>query len=228
MSPQVSGVYKDHPIWLFTSEHESERGGANRKLTAIEVELDSRMPVEGAIASGGMVGIVQELSYSDELVPAYKCWKGDYIIRCTDRYILSEYLTEARAEALSSLMDKKNFWIIFIFKGNDTILRVDTPEPFESLDKLTKTLDIIIEAAKTLELGKGEAGRLKRKTSQRQETSRVDIEDDKLNSIGLELEEEEPSKNKVASEEGAVALEIEDEPETIADDIKEKKEKGQE
>lgn len=198
MSPQVSGVYKDYPIWVFTGEHESERGGANRKLTAIEIELESRMPVSGAIASGGMVRIVQEMGYSDEYVPTYKGWKGDYIVRGDDKYIMGEYLTEDRVAALCALMETKTFWLIFIFKGNDTILRIDTPEPFESEEKLTKTIDLLIDAAKKLELRKGEVTRLKTKKSQRQEAARVEIEDGALDSIGLELEEDESAKKAIA------------------------------
>lgn len=209
-SPQVSGVYNGYAIWMFTGEHESERGGANRKLTAIEVELESRMPVSGAIASGGMVRIVQEMGYSDEFVPNHKAWKGDYIVRGEDKYILGEYLSEERTAALCELMETKSFWVIFIFKGNDAILRIDTPEPFESEEKLTKTIDMLIEVAKKLELRKGEVTRLKTKKTQREESARVEIEDDALASINLELEDDE-SQKEVPVE----ANEVKEAPEVI-------------
>ena len=74
-SPQVNGMYKGYAVGIFTSEHETERGGTSRKLTAIEIEMDSRMPIEGAIGSGGMVRVVQSLGYSDEFKPDYDLWK---------------------------------------------------------------------------------------------------------------------------------------------------------
>lgn len=191
-SPKVHGVYKDYPISVFTGAHEAERGASNRQMTAIEVELNSRMPIAGAFASGGMVGIVQELDYSDEFVPAFDFWDSEHIIRVDDKYIIGQFLTDDRAKALCDLMDDKKLWVIFIFKDSDTILRIDTPEPFDNLEKLTKIIDQMIEIAQKLELKKGEHNRLKTLTTQRKsEEARVEIDDDELSAIGLELEDDD-------------------------------------
>lgn len=193
-SPRLNGVYQGYTIGMFTGEHESERGGANRKLTAIEVELNSKMPISGAFASGGMVGIVQEMTYNHEFVPQYSGWDNEFIARGDNRHVLEEYFDDKRALKLTELMKRKNFWIIFIFKGEDTILRVDTPEPFDNLEKLTKTIDDLIEAAAILELNKGEGKRLMTIRSKHAEEKAVlDIEEDDLALMSLELEEEETS-----------------------------------
>ncbi|MFP4313677.1 MAG: hypothetical protein ACLFR0_05050 [Alphaproteobacteria bacterium] len=199
-SPKVHGVYKGYSVALFTGEHESERGASNRQMTAIEVELESRMPISGAVASGGMVGIVQELSYSDEYLPAYDFWNSEFITRSDDKYIMAEYLTEERAKVLCKLMDNKKFWVIFIFKGNDTVLRIDTADPFDSLEKLTKTMNEMIEIAAILELKKGESGRLKTMGAKRSaEAARVEYEEDTVGSIALELEDDDGESDKASS-----------------------------
>ena len=191
-SPRLNGVYNGYTIGMFTGEHESERGGANRKLTAIEVELNSKMPISGAFASGGMVGIVQEMTYNNEFVPQQSDWDNEFIARGDNKHVLDEYFDDKRALKLTELMKRKNFWVIFIFKGEDTILRVDTPEPFDSLDKLTKTIDDMIEVAKVLELNKGEGKRLLAIRSKHAEEKAVlDIEEDDLALMSLELEEDE-------------------------------------
>lgn len=191
-SPQVNGIYKGYAVGVFTSEHETERGGTSRKLTAIEVEMDSRMPVEGAIGSGGMVSVVESLGYSDEFKPDYDFWSTEYVIRCQDRRVLNKYLDKDRAKALVDLMKKKNLWVIFIFKGADTVLRIDLPSPFENLERLTKTIDEMIEIAKLLELRKGESGNLTSLKVRKESTAiHVDVDDDDLAFIGLELEGDE-------------------------------------
>ena len=191
-SPQVNGMYKGYAVGIFTSEHETERGGTNRKLTAIEVEMDSRMPIEGAIGSGGMVRVVQSLGYSDEFKPEYDFWSTEYIIRCEDKRVLTRYLDKDRARALADLMEKKNTWVIFIFKGADTVLRIDTPSPFDKLEKLTDTIDEMVEIAKILELRKGESGNLTSVKMRKEAASvHVDVDEDELSFIGLELEEDE-------------------------------------
>ncbi|MAE51462.1 MAG: hypothetical protein CMH27_06605 [Micavibrio sp.] len=191
-SPQVNGVYNGYTVGIFTSEHETERGGTMRKMTAIEVEMDSRMPIDGAIGSGGMVKVVQALNFSEELSPSYDFWSTEYIIRSQDKRVLERYLTEKRAHALVDLMKKKNIWVIFIFKGQETVLRIDTPSPFENEKKLTQTIDMMIEVAKILEIEKGESASLT-SIKMRKDASgaRVDVDDEELEFIGLELEEDE-------------------------------------
>jgi len=190
-SPQVNGMYKGYAVGIFTSEHETERGGTSRKLTAIEVEMDSRMPIEGAIGSGGMVRVVQSLGYSDEFKPDYDFWNTEYIARCQDRRVLDKFLDKDRAKALVNLMERKNTWVIFIFKGADTVLRIDTPSPFENLEKLTQTIDDMVEIARLLELRKGESGNLTSLKMRKEAVAvHVDMDDDEMAFIGLELEDD--------------------------------------
>lgn len=201
LSPLVNGIYKGFSIALFTSEHELDRAaGTTRKMTAIEVELQSRMPMAGAVASGGMVQIVQGQRYSDETQPSHADWSTEYIARSEDRLLMQAYLTDARVAALTSLMKKKNIWVIFVFRDRDTILRIDRPDPLENLGELTKTIDQMIEVAEILELEKGEEGKLQAYKAQNPAKSSVLEYDDKTHNQGdvlaLELEEDEESENE--------------------------------
>lgn len=190
-SPQVNGMYKGYAVGIFSSEHEADRGANTRKMTAIEVELNSRMPIGGALGNGGMVSIVQALGYSEEFQPAYKFWSTDYICRAEDRGVVEAYLTEERAKALVSLMRMKNIWVIFIFKGNDTLLRIDTPEPFEKLDKLNKIIDSMIDVVKIMELKELEGRDLANMKNRRNTgTPVVAVKEEDIAYTGLELEDD--------------------------------------
>ncbi len=206
-SPKVGGIYKDYTIGIFTSEHEVERGTSSRKMTAIEIELDSRMPISGAFASGGLTTITQAMNFSEEFKPSFACWNSDNIARGDDRAVMEEYFTKERAEALCTLMEKKNAWVILIFKGNDMLLRLDTPDPFETQGKLTATVDALIDVAKALELGKSEAATLKSILTRRNTGApKVDISEKEMQSIGLELEED------TAHAQPDVEIDIKEEP----------------
>jgi len=105
--------------------------------------------------------------------------------------VLNKFLDKDRAKALADLMERKNTWVIFIFKGADTVLRIDTPSPFENLEKLTKTIDDMVEIARLLELRKGESGNLTSLKMRKEAASiHVDVDDDELAFIGLELEDD--------------------------------------
>lgn len=200
-SPKINGVYKGYSIGIFTSEHEPDRGTNSRKLTAIEVELESRMPIGGALGSGGMVSIVQSLGYSDEYIPPYEGWSNEYVCRSEDKGVMEAYLNAARVKALVELMKMKNAWVIFICKGNDTLLRIDTPEPFEREDKLTKTIERMIEVARLMELGKGESIELATLKNRRNSgVPVVAIKDEDIAYTGLELEDDDLQSVGVAEE----------------------------
>lgn len=195
LSPEIHGVYKGYSIGVFTSEHMMPDGRTDRKMTAIEVEMESRMPIGGAMGSKGMVAIIQKLDFSDTYQPDDERWDTENIIRCDDKKIIQAYLDDSRLAALLKLMEMKNAWMLFIFKGNDTILRIDTPDPLEGSGKLEKTIDMMIEVAQALELRKGEGKNLAAYKSQREARgARVDVDEKALeNPSVFELEDEEGS-----------------------------------
>ena len=135
-SPNVSGTVDDHTVNLFTSEHLSEDGRGTRKLTAIEVSLHSKMPVFGGIASAGMVALIKELNLKQEYRPEHPDWDKTYIAAANNRFVLEAYLNEERIKALSGLMKVPKVWVIFIFREEAMLLRVDTADPLETPQKI--------------------------------------------------------------------------------------------
>lgn len=203
VSPEIHGVYQGYPIGVFTSEHIIAEGRSERKMTAIEIEMESRMPVSGALGSKGMVPIIQTLEYSDTYQPNNAKWNVENLIRCDDKKVLEAYLTDARLEALNRVLERKNDWGLFIFKGNDTILRIDTPDPLEGAKDLQEIVDLLISVAKVLELNKGEDKTLLAYSTQRAATRnhRLDVEEETFTEkSAFELEDEDEVDGEAEAE----------------------------
>lgn len=190
--PRMNGAYKGHEISFFPSEHQTTDSRGLRKLTAIELNLKTALPCDGAIGTGGMVTLIQALTFSQEVRPEQKWWDPGAIIKTDNAPVLEAYLSPERLKALMTLARVKNLWMIFIFKGKDVILRVDTPDPLENKTKIEKILHIMLETAKVLELTPGEAERLKRaETTKKAATTTLSPPPDAPQETGLELEEDE-------------------------------------
>jgi hypothetical protein len=193
-SPEMSGIIHDYTISFFTGEHTLADARNSRKMTAIEVSLSSRMPFEGAIASGGMVPIARSLGLKEEYAPEYEAWDKTWIVAGANRNALEAYLTPERLKYLSSLMKLKNAWVIMIFRDETMLLRLDTPDPLDSEEKLNNVSKMLTNTAQALELGKGEDGRLKHVLSQPQRKTVV-IAAPPEESASLELEGEDLPKD---------------------------------
>lgn len=160
-SPEMEGMIDEHSVTFFTSEHMVESARGSRKLTAIEVNLNSVMPIVGGVASGSMVPILSQMNLKQECQPKHKSWNESYMAAASSRLAMESYLSDARLEALCGLMQVKNAWTILVFKNEAMLLRIDIASPLDKasdIDKLTKKM---LAAAKVLELGKGEAKALK-------------------------------------------------------------------
>lgn len=193
-SPTVSGTIDGYPVSLFTSEHETEHSRSTRKMTAIEINLISRLPVRAALASGGMVEIAQLMEGMDEFKPEYKGWKKKYVARSENLLVMTDYLSDERMQALLGLMKDENNWVILAFNEKISLLRIDTPLPLDDEKALSDLVDEMLGAALILELKPGESAHLKSKSLMSQ-TAFKPLPDKEVNSpdqgLSLELEEDE-------------------------------------
>ncbi len=189
-SMEVSGTIDGFGVALFTSEHILPKQRTEQKLSAIEIELQSEMPIEGAIGSANMVPIIQGLDFKNEFTPKHKRWDTSYIVRTDVLAGIDIYLTEERLKVLTSLMAQKLASVILIFKNDTMILRLDTHDPLETVEKVEALVLRLIKAAKIFELEEGEGRRLmmKKEKAERMISIKENPEDAGLS---LELEEDE-------------------------------------
>ena len=192
-SPTISGVVDEYSVSVFPGEHEAADTRFSRNLTAIEVNLHSKLPTRAAIGSGGMVNVIDALGLMQEFKPPVKGWDDSYIIRCEYLGIAQNYLNDDRLNILINLMRLEKAWVIVLFNGSEGLLRLDTPRPIDTPKEMDVLVKQMITVAKALELNKGEERDLLREESLSAKTSKVlDIDDDLLDDhLGIELEEDD-------------------------------------
>lgn len=192
-SPELNGTIGDYTVSVFTSEHSEFDARSQRRLIGLEVHLHTVLPVEVAIASGGMVPVVQGLDLPQELKPEVSGWDDSYIIRAQDKDVVEAYLqSNKRLEKLLQLMAMKRVWVILIFMKGKGLLRIDTSDPLIHPKKLDDMIGKMVEAASVFELGVGEVAGLKAHHKKREsQKGKIKVVGDVLDVHGgLELEDE--------------------------------------
>jgi hypothetical protein len=191
-SPEIGGSIHGYTVGVFVGEHLAEDARKTRKLTAVEVQLSSTMPIEGGVASGGLVSVLQGMTFKEEMRPEHKNWDKSYIASASDKAVLEAYLTPKRLDALTELMAIKNVWIILVFRGDIMLLRMDTPDPMDKAKNLDLALNKMIAAARVLELESGEVGFLKsEQAKKRSQHVALSVDGEDLIVTGLQLEDDD-------------------------------------
>lgn len=191
-TPTLNGAIEEYTVSLFASEHSELDENSQRRLTAIELSMNTCLPVHTAIASGGMVEVIERIALPKEYKPAVKGWDDSYIIRTRDVAVTQGYLTEDRLKKIINLMRVDRAWVVVMFVADQGLIRLDTPLPLDSPKKIDMIIKQMINVARTLELKDGEAKELMRRRLDEEKSRKyLDIDDDLLNDhLGLELEED--------------------------------------
>lgn len=188
--PEMEGLIDGFKYSFFTSEHMTNDMRSTRKLSAVEVTLKSKMPMDGGVASGSMVTVLSEIAFRDEVKPVYEGWNKTYMASSDNAMMLEAYLTPERLDVLTRLMKIKNVWVIFAFKNDMTLLRIDTSNPMTSLEQMEKLVKVLGKAANVLELSKGEEKTLSAaKAREIEHKNTIQIEE-AAGGLSLELEED--------------------------------------
>ncbi len=200
-TPVINGVVDGYSVSMFASEHSELDARSKRRLTAIEVNLQTALPFSVAAASGGMVQVVSLMNFRLEYKPNIKGWDDTNTLQTNDLKLAQAYFTEDRLRKLVNLMKIDKAWIIFLFVEDQGILRLDTPLPIDSPKEIDVLVKQLINAARALELEKGEDKDLIRQSQRKEKTGGVlEIDDDILNDyVGLELEDEEAELEDISN-----------------------------
>lgn len=215
-SPEASGEIEGYKASLFTGEHLSADLRGTRKLTAIEFTLQSVLPFECAVASGGMIPFIKDLGWKSELRPEYEHWSESYMAAGSSRNALKMYLSEPRLQALVKLMRVQGASVVLICRKEQLLLRLDTPNPLVSSEYLNKLVSLMLKAVKILELSSGEKNALQGE-AQRTEFEEVGLvlDDEALEaSGGLSLEGEEAQEVEVDKADQEPEADVSEKPET--------------
>lgn len=149
-SPAMRGRVGGFDTIVFSEEQEIKDGRHTRFRTIIQMTLN------GAMATGGIVVSPDQREFADTLnlpnahKPDVAGWNDKIIIRVQDLALFKPYLTDERLRSINTLMSMKNYSAILIFDPQNTILRLETADPFDDDKRLEKFVFKLAEQAKVL------------------------------------------------------------------------------
>jgi len=150
--PYITGNYKKHRIFLYTSIQITEGVRGQRFVTTIEIELGQGLPVPAALGTKDVGYLILGLRFNMEFVPDSDHWKSSYVLRTTNTAMLHKYLTEERLETLDRLFTMNNAAVLFFFDPVEAVLRIETSDPLKKSEKIEKILDRILHDMKKLKI----------------------------------------------------------------------------
>jgi hypothetical protein len=158
-SPSLRGGIRGLTVSLYTDIQRTNDIRGQRFVTVIEVEAGKGMPTGAILATRELAPFVASLNFSETMVPVSPNWDESYLIRTRSADRLRAYLTPARIEALHGLFSMKNSVALYFFDEQDSVLRMETPNPLKDAALLEKSINKIVGFAEKLKLTDEEQAR---------------------------------------------------------------------
>jgi hypothetical protein len=134
-APIVTGMVKQHKVTFFTDSLRTQDIRGRRFVTTIEIEMGSGMATTAVLATPDYSDFLAPLQFPQTYQPAGP-WNAAYIVKTRNKDVLASYLTPERAKIINSLFSTKGLSSIFFFDPQDSILRIETPDPLRQADRL--------------------------------------------------------------------------------------------
>ncbi len=152
-SPYLRGMFHDFEVVVFS---DNQLAGTERQRnirTTFQFTLKAPMPTEGAIGSPVFSNFINGLSLPDKYEPAdFTGWNKDIVIRVKSVEPIRAYFTKERLSAFNALMVIKNNPAILLFSETETVLRIESTDPFDDAEKLERFLIKVSDAAKIISI----------------------------------------------------------------------------
>ncbi len=196
-SAYVHGILGDNRINVFSEEQLSPDGRGTRFRSVIELMRESPVPTRAALASGDLVALVSEIEdMAHSYTPVSDSWNATWAAKTDEKSVLKRYLTEQRLQALQSVFKIKNTSSIFIFDGEDALLRFETGDPLHDPRKLDKIVKKMEEAQSVLVTKPGEFPESKKAKKEEPEEEAPEPEEPQAEAEVPAEEETVPVKEK--------------------------------
>lgn len=149
-SPMVVGLFSGMQIAFFSDKQVSAKESDIGVRTIIQIAMGAPMPCEGVIAAASFKNFVAGLMLPDQFVPDVAGWNKDILIHVKDLEKMRSYFSPERLSAINALMSIRISPAMIIFTGEDTILRIESSDPFDEEGRLERFIKKVTDAAKIL------------------------------------------------------------------------------
>jgi hypothetical protein len=151
ISPAVNGNYQGFRLNVYSEEQQTADARGVRFRSVVEMMGKSFMPMSGAVASGDLVNLIEQLETAESLVPVSSLWKNSFAARTSDTKVMKQFLTDANLEVLNRLMKNERSSFLLIFDNEDLLLRYETGDPLHDTARLEKLVRVMADMYQALE-----------------------------------------------------------------------------
>jgi hypothetical protein len=151
-SPSLRCALRGMTITLYTDTQRTNDIRGQRYVTVFEIETGGGMPTGAIVATRELEPFVSSLNFAETYAPVSPNWNPAYLLRTRSAARLKHYLTPERIEALCGLFSMKNSVSLFFFDEQDSVLRMETPNPLKDAALLEKSINKVLGFAEKLKL----------------------------------------------------------------------------
>lgn len=152
-SPYLKGIYNGIRIDVFSDKPISGKFREGGTRTIFQFTMKAPMLCEGAIASMPFKNFIDDLMLPESYVgEGQDVLSKEVYNRVKSAEIIKPYFTRERISALNAILSIKSMPALLLFSGTETVLRIESSDPFDDASKLEKFLTKSTEAVKIISI----------------------------------------------------------------------------
>ena len=157
----VEGTINGYGVSLFTATQQKEEARQNRQLSVVQINANNRF-LDGI--GCGTVEMLPFLKSLDGISPhevKTEKWDKAHYMMTRNKKAVDAYLSEERANILTSILNMPNADILILLDGNEGVIRIETANPLKNAAQIDKIVNNLMAAFKKLTPDEEEIANLK-------------------------------------------------------------------
>ena len=152
-SPALSGVFNSIEIDVFSDQPISGKMREGGARTIFQFTLPAPMPTQGMIGSMAFKNFIDGLTITEKFMgEGATAFVSEVYNKVRSKEAIEPYLTKERVAALNAVLNIKGSPAVLIFSPTETLLRIESADPFDDPARLEKFLTKATEAAKIISI----------------------------------------------------------------------------
>lgn len=152
-SAALNGLFKGFEVEIFADQPLTGKFREGGSRTVIQFTLKAPLPTIGVIGSMSFRNFIDGMLLQQKFVgEGPTALSSEIYNKVKSQEDIAPYFTKERVNAFNALMGLKNSPAILIFSANETLLRIESTDPFDDAARLEKFLTKVAEAAKIISI----------------------------------------------------------------------------
>jgi len=152
-SPVLHGQFNGIIVDIFSDSPISGKYREGGLRTIFQFTLKSPMPTQGAIGSMPFKNFIDGLTVSEQYVgEGALALHADIYNKVRSKDNLAPFMTKERVAAMNAVLNIKGSPAFLLFSPDETLLRLESSDPFDDAARLEKFLTKATEAAKIISI----------------------------------------------------------------------------